>query len=136
MGVSFKSTFSAAKHIKRLNDAHKQRLGLAMQDELETIQSRTQKGKGAEGDLKEYAPSTLKKKIKDGRGSTVNLTQTGNMLDAMHSKVEENSDGLLGKIFFLPQEQKKAFWNIQLRPNFFALSKQQLSNIVKRLRGK
>ena len=160
MGISYKSTFSAAAHVKRITEQKKKALDGAMESARAEIQTRTQKGKGADGDLKGYSD----KKYYDSDGNrinfitkkgkvrpletykeyklrklgkdTVNLTETGNMLDAMQSKTELNENGILGKIFFLAQERKKAFWNQALRPNFFKLSREQLQTIVRKLKGK
>lgn len=136
MGISLKSSFNADKKSKELTRSLEQRLGRAMEFALGKLVRNIESGKGSDGPLKEYAPSTLKKKLKAGKGSTVNLTETGKMIQGIQSTVEQNSNGLLGKIFFLPTEQRKARWNIALRPNFFKLAKEQLANIVKTLRGK
>ena len=137
LSISCKSSFNADKKSKQLTQSFEKRLGKAMEYEAGQIVARTEKGGGADGPLAEYAPSTLKQKLEQlgPRGAIVNLTKTGNMLLGMQSDVEENSTGLLGRIFFLPSEQQKARWNIALRPNFFQLSKEQLATIVRRLRG-
>lgn len=136
MGITFKSTFSAAAHIKRINQEKKRALDLALESERANIQIRTQKGQGADGALKKYSPEYAKYKREKLGTDTVNLTKTGNMLDAMQTKTEENANGILGKIFFLAQERAKAGFNIALRPNFFKLSREQLATIVRKLKSK
>lgn len=136
MGVSFKSSFSAAKHVKRITDDKQKRLELAMNSALLEMQKRTQEGKGADGDLKEYSPAYAKFRQEKYGNTKVNLTRTGQMLQAMKSKTELNTNGILGKIFFLAQERAKAAFNQKLRPNFFKLSREQLQTIMKKLKGK
>lgn len=136
MGITYKSTFSAAAHVKRITEQKKKALDLAIESARAEIQVRTKEGKGADGPLDDYSPKYRAYKLKKLGKDTVNLTETGNMLDAMQTKTELNEDGILGKIFFLAQERKKAFWNQALRPNFFKLSREQLQTIVRKLKGK
>jgi len=161
MGISLKSSFNADKKSKELTKKFDQRLGTAMEYQVGKIVARTNKGQGADGELKEYSKGKIYRdkkgkemnfftkggkvrplesyfdyKLRTKGKTTVNLTESGNMLQGMQSDVQENAQGLLGRIFFLPSEQQKARWNIALRPNFFKLTKEQLANIVKTLRGK
>lgn len=135
MTVSFKSTFSAAKHVKRITDQTNQRMGRAVQDAKSEILARTEKGEGAEGKLKPYSPKYAEyKKQKLGR-TTVNLRETGGMLNAMQTASEILRDGVLGRIFFLASERQKVIWNMKIRPNFFKLSRKQLQTIIRKLKG-
>lgn len=137
MGFSFKSSFNADKKSKELTDTLEKRLGRATEYAQGEISRRTEKGEGADGPLREYAESTKAYKLRTKGKDSVNLTETGQMLEAMTSKTERNSNGVAGVIFFGTAEAaQKARWNQDLRPNFFKLSKQQLQTLVKRLRGK
>lgn len=160
MGISFKSSFKASEKIKQIQARKKKALELAINSAAGQIIARTAQGQGAEGKLKPYSD---KKYFKDGKQvefftdkkgrtrrlesyraykirtkgkDTVNLSESGQMMQAVKNTVEENSQGLLGKIFFLAQERQKAIWNQALRPNFFKLSKVQLQTIIKKLQGK
>lgn len=157
MPINFKSTFSAKKKIENFNKETKQKMGVAMEVTKTQVLARTADGKGSEGSLKKYSD----KKYFDSKGKRINffskngkirplesyreykirtlgtdkvtLRETGNMLNAMQTTVEQVANGILGKIFFSEQERKKAFFNNLLRPNFFKLSREQLKNIVRRL---
>lgn len=107
-----------------------------MVDAKAQILTRTAAGQGAEGDLTAYSPSYAKYKASKGRRvDKVDLRLTGQMLKAMQTAVVDNGEKLIGRIYFLAQEAKKAFWNQQLRPNFFKLSSEQIQTIKRKLRG-
>jgi len=160
VGVNFKSSFKAAEKLKQIQAAKKKALELAINSAAGQIIYRTSQGQGAEGNLKPYSDKKyfdkegkrinfIKKKgkirplesyreykLRTKGKDTVTLSESGQMMQALKNTVEDNSRGLLGKIFFLAQERQKAIWNQQLRPNFFKLSKVQLQTIIKKLQGK
>lgn len=134
MGISFKSTFRAAKHSKKIVDEKQRQLGIGLEEAKALMLLDIESGKGFEGTFKPYSPQyAAYKKEKLGR-TTVNLRETGDMLKAMQTYVVKTSEGLLGKIFFLAQERKKAQRNKELRPNFFGLSAAILKRILNRLK--
>lgn len=136
MGINFKSSFSAAKHSQRITQEKKQKLDIAMQDAKKQILVRTGKGQGAEGELAEYSEGyEAYKKRRTGK-TTVTLRESGNMLTSMQATTELNENGIEGKITFSQSEGKKAFWNQQLRPNWFKLSANQITQILRKLKGK
>ena len=136
MGITLKSTFNAAAKAKQIQEVHKKRLADAIEDEKAKIQIRTEGGQGADGALKQYSKGYAAYKIKKLGTAKVNLTESGQMLAAMTTDVNENPKGLVGRIFFSSLEQgKKAKFNQDLRPNFFKLSISQLKTIVRKIRG-
>lgn len=135
MGISFKSSFRASDKIKQITARKKKALEQAVNSAAGQIIIRTAKGEGADGALKPYSKAYAKYKLRSKGKDLVNLSESGQMMQAVKNTVEENSNGLLGRIFFTAQEAKKAFWNQQLRPNFFKLSRAQLETIIKKLRS-
>lgn len=107
----------------------------ALEEEIGTIIKRTQAGVGVNGDrFVEYSQKYKIKRINSGRrGSPPNLTWSGQMLQAIQSTVSVQNWGLQGKLFFLPSQAGKARYNQSLR-KFFGLSKEQLNNIIIKLK--
>ena len=93
------------------------------------IISRTQGGRDVKGSsFKSYSSDYIKKRSKTGRGSSVNLTYTGAMLQAISHKSITNG---LRFYFNASAEMKKAFYNQKTR-KFFGTDKKQ----IKYLKGK
>ena len=80
------------------------------------IKARTAAGRGVSGGFKPYSPGYLEARAKRGRGSTVDLMFTGQMMGAMQSKAKSAK---LGIIYFTGGgAAQKAMWNHRTRPFF------------------
>lgn len=143
--VTVTSTFKPSEKKRRLLENLKARMSRAIQKSEREIIKRTQSGKEINGAaFKPYSPeykkqknSRGKKRRQDalGRGDVVNLTLTGNMLQAITHTVDVEGNAVIGKIYFNGEfEAKKARWNMVKRP-FFGLSKSQMKYILTQLKG-
>lgn len=115
-------------------DAMERELTKIMEEAVTEIVRRTQSGTDVNGrSFDKYSPSYAKFREKKGRNAKVDLTFTGRMMGSMTSTVNRTRSAIEGRIFFRsPKEAAKARGNQSLR-NFFALSKQQIKEITKRL---
>lgn len=95
------------------------------------IRKRTEGGKDAdERRFRPYAKSTVIDRVKRGRTSQVNLTDTGKMLGAMARGIRESKSGV--KIRITGRDGFKA-GNIKFdqRRNFFSFNDKQVLKVVK-----
>lgn len=144
MSITVKRNFNLLKDFEtKLKTAHKT-LERGLVDIRTEISRRTRQGRTVEGgSMTPYAESTYARKADQGKSTTPNLTETGHMLRGMQSKVQRTKTGLLGQIYFLATEAIKAKTHhlgatigrrkIPARP-FFALSKQQLTQLIERIK--
>ncbi len=103
---------------------------------VKDIRKRTQQGLDADNRaFRQYKPSTLKQRVKRGRSSKVNLTDSGQMLGAMAFGVrpDKNKNGVRIK---LTGRQGFKAWNIKFgqRRNFFAFNEKQVEKVIKRIK--
>ncbi len=143
--VTVKTTFKPSEKKRELLENLKKRMSQAIQKSEREIIKRTQSGKEIEGaafepycdKYREWKNSAGKKRRQAalGRGDTVNLTLTGDMLRAITHTVDVEGNAVIGKIYFNGEfEAKKARWNMVKRP-FFGLSKSQMKYILTQLKG-
>lgn len=94
------------------------------------IINRTLKGKDVKGaSFKPYSKQYADEKSSKGKGKTVNLTNTGAMLQAISSKKIPNG---IRFYFSASAETKKASWNQKLR-KFFGVDKGQVKYLKKKM---
>jgi len=134
MGIRFRSTFDALKSAKKISDRKLIKLGVAMADAKDQILEKVEKGQGVNSALKPYSEGYKRYKVKKGRSGKPDLRFTGSMLTAMQTTALRKGKGLIGRIFFLQQEVKKAIWNQRLR-DFFGLSEKQIAQIKQKMKG-
>lgn len=114
-----------------------QRFEQVLSDEATQIELRTLRGVDVNGNtFAPYEPKYAKKRGDEGRRvSPPNLLVTGNMLNAITTKVVRTLETVLGTIFFnSTQEALKARGNQQKR-RFFGLSEEQVKRLTDKLRG-
>ena len=118
---------------KELSDSVKRALSITAQVGLTIIEDRTAKGEQING--QDFAPYSKKGsnggyaafRARKGRGSTPDLSFTGNMLGAMTTKANYKQ----AEIFFTrPTEAKKAAMNNKTRP-FFGFSRSEEERLGK-----
>ena len=136
MGIIFKSRFKADDVKKSIRRNLKTHLEKGLEQETTEIIQRTQSGRDAKGrPFKPYSRKYAEYRVDHGRfTSPVDLTFTGDMLKAIHSKVRKNgSDRLEGVIYLSANEADKARSNMKKR-KFFGLSKKQRKDLLNLLR--
>lgn len=102
MPVSVKPNFDFKDEIKKRRANLKIQMAKQMTDAQDEIKRRTfTLGQGINGgSLKEYAPSTKKYKISQGKNpNLVNLENTGLLQGALQHQVSEDAKGVTGEIF-------------------------------------
>jgi len=134
MGIRFRSTFDALKAAKKISDKKLIKLKIAMEDAKDQILEKVGKGQGVNSALEPYSEGYKRYKVRKGRSGKPDLRFTGQMLKAMQTTAIKSGKGLIGRIFFLEQEVKKAIWNQRLR-NFFGLSEKQILQIKQKMKG-
>jgi phage gpG-like protein len=136
MGFEVKNANVVIKLVTDRIDAIEKAFEPILQDETTRMVQRIQSGKDVDGNpFTPYTPEYEKFKSAKGRKtSPVDLTFTGNMLNAITSKVEKFADKIVGTIFFnSAREAAKARGNQDKRP-FFGLSEEQVQRITEKLR--
>jgi hypothetical protein len=109
----------------------------ALSDEATQIVLRTRRGVDADGSpFAPYTEAYAKRRSDKGRRtSPVDLTFTGNMLNAITVKVVRTLETIVGTIFFnSTTEALKARGNQEKR-RFFGLSEEQVKRLTDKLRG-
>ena len=151
MGVKFSSTFSAKRILENQREAIKEVVNRAIQEERTEILSRTQQGKSYDGsNFPKYSDGYAALRAKFGKNtSPVDLRVTGNMLEAISTKVADSVDKVRGEIILpnitgvplpwaknpkrVPSALEKARW-VGGKRKFFGVSKEFLQRLNKRLR--
>lgn len=120
-------------------------LGIIMQDLVSDIKIRTDQGRDADGaGFKPFSDSYAKRLKKLGRSTRPTLRFSGQMIDSIQSKIERTANAIIGIIYALPGRVNRygnatntdlIRYNNETR-NFFALSTQQIQNLINKLRGK
>lgn len=113
----------------------------ALNSEIGVIKTRTQQGQqvdggGWSGKYVDYQSASHRAK-RTNRGlslSPVDLTFSGDMLDAMRSKVEVKGAQTVGEIYFEGKANKDKAKGNQKYRKFFGLSKDQRDKITNKLR--
>lgn len=120
------------ERLKAINQEFEQ----VIADEATRIVLRTQSGVDVNGQpFEPYTEDYAKFRTKKGRSTTPNLLFTGNMQNAIESKVEKTGDSVVGTIFFnSAQEAVKAQGN-QKKRQFFGLSDEQVKRITEKLKS-
>lgn len=135
MGIEVRNAEVIVRAVKDRLERMIERLDVAIADEATRIVVRTRKGLDVNGNpFAEYSPKYAKHRQKRGRKTDpVDLTFTGNMLNAIQTKVERTADGATGTIFFgSAREAAKAAGN-QERRQFFGLSDEQVARLKRKL---
>lgn len=134
MGITIKNAEVIVKVVKDRLEAMTDRLEVALADEATRIVIRTRKQLDVDGNqFDPLSPKYAKYKAKKGRKPEPDLTFSGNMLNAIQTRVEKTQDGATGTIFFgSAREALKAAGN-QQRRKFFGLSDEQVARIKKKL---
>ena len=113
---------------KELSASVKSALSLTAQAGVNIIEDRTRKGVGYKGAFESYSPEYAAFRASRGRGTTVDLQFTGQMLGSITTKANSKQ----AEIFFSKaSESKKAAMNNKSRP-FFGFNrseKKQLSKV-------
>jgi hypothetical protein len=102
---------------------------------VKDIRKRTQAGQDADDrGFKPYAKETVNQRVKRGRTSRVNLTDTGKMLGAMPKGVRPTKNGV--KLRITGREGFKAY-NIKFnqKRNFFAFNDKQVKRVIKKIKA-
>jgi hypothetical protein len=141
--ISVNSQFSAAKEIKSLRDDYAEILNREVQLAAGEIVKRAQSGITPDGGaMAPYSPAYAKRKVKTKRGANVNLTFSGQLLQAIQSKVEKVADGIVATIYFNAGRSNRSGSSItnpalaqaiEKKRKFFALSAQQIDKIINAL---
>lgn len=148
--VTFQNGFSAKIETDKLRDELEHIMDREMQIAVGEIIERTQSGKTPEGGaMKAYSAKYRKYKDNKGtkqnrnlssRGGSVNLTLSGQLLEAINSLVRVQANTITGIIYFNAARSPGSITNSglaqaleKLRP-FFALSKKQIDQIVNALK--
>lgn len=98
--------------------------------------NRTESGKDIKGAaFKAYKPSYLKYKKSIGKWrGWVNLTLTGDMLKAIHTRVEKGAGYVQAVIYMNPDQTEKAKENQERGREFFGLTAKQIKALVTRIK--
>lgn len=156
--ISFKTTFSAKEITEELIKGRATKFEQLLQGAGREIVKRTQSGQDFQGSAFEaYTPEYQNwkngltpsgnarrrkkgrllpkgKAGKPGRGDTVNLTLSGDMLGGVDSQVTREGFTMVGRIQFkTPDQSRKAVWNSKKR-DFFKLSNAQIESIKNKLK--
>lgn len=106
---------------KELSASVKSALSLTAQAGVNIIEDRTRKGVGYKGAFESYSPEYAAFRASKGRGTTVDLQFSGNMLGSMTTRANSKQ----AEIFFTKaSESKKAAMNNKSRP-FFGFSRSE-----------
>lgn len=110
----------------------------ALQDEVTRLIARTQQGRDV--DNQPFAPYSAgyaeTRRAAGRRPSPPDLTFTGQMLNAIQTRVDRAAGKLIGTVFFSSaREAAKASGNQRLR-RFFAFGKEQVERLKRKLEGK
>lgn len=127
MAVTIRSTFSGADRARQLVENAETALNRQLQIEATQIITRTQSGRAVNGSgFDDYSDGYAEFRRKAGRRtSPVDLTFTGQMLQAITTTVRKVGDTIEGRIFFADAESAaKARFNSERR-SFFGLSDEQ-----------
>ena len=148
MGIEIQKSFDFGDELERQLNRTEKNMGVALSDHITTIVQNATSGRDIEG--KAFAPYSKgyqKRRAKAGFSTRPNLTVTGNMLQAIDSRVRRVGDKIVGEIFFRGTSSAsrlgkgsasaadKARWNQKLR-NFFGITTKQASRLLETLRGK
>lgn len=148
--ISVNNQFSAQKEIKKLVDNVETVLNKEIQLAAGEIVKRTQAGqKPTGGAFKAYSKSYAKYKSSKGRSTGVDLTFSGQLLQAIQTKIEKTTSAITATIFFnAPRSNRGASGKGSTITNpalatelertrpFFALSKKQIDKIINALQRK
>lgn len=149
--ISVNNQFSAKAEIKDLVDDLEKTLDREIQLAAGEIVKRTQSGSTPDGSTFEpYSKAYAKRKAKTNRsGTLVNLTYSGQMLQAITTKIEKTASSITATIFFnAPRGNRGASGKgstitnsalatvlEKVRP-FFALSEKQIAKLINALQKK
>lgn len=148
--INVNNQFSAQKEIKDLVDDVERVLNREIQVAAGEIVKRTQQGQTPDGgNFKSYTKGYAKYKAKKGRNTNVDLTFSGQMLQAIQTKIEKTASAITAIIFFnVPRSNRGASGKGstitnpalaeilgRVRP-FFALSDKQIDKIINALQKK
>lgn len=137
MGIEVKNSEVILRAVKERIDRMRSRLPQVLADEAARIVTRTRKGVDVDGNpFADYTPRYAKSRRRKGRKvSPVDLTFSGDMLNAITTEVREEPGKTVGTIFFnSAREAGKARGNQEKR-RFFGLSDEQVERIKKRLQS-
>ncbi len=99
MGIKYSHNFDPEKILREQKNKIKAVVNSAVQEEATEIKLRTSQGKSSDGAaFKAYSEGYSDLRAKFGLGTNPDLRVTGNMLEAIATKVEEDGDRILGKI--------------------------------------
>lgn len=139
MGIEYKINFDIGKWKSDLRARAEKAVATQMEQAARQIVERTQSGTDADGNpFRRYSKSYAAMKAATGRDSgTVDLTYTGRMLKAVHTKIQKSMNFIEGVIYVTPGQAEKARKHMEGDPGtrlpkrpFLKLSAQQIRSLV------
>lgn len=144
--IDINSQFSAAREIKELRDDFEEILNREIQIAAGELVKRAQSGVTPDGEsMAAYTPAYAKRKQKTKRGTNVNLTFSGQLLQSIQTKIERTAGSVTAIIYFLASRNNRSGGSItnpalareiEKKRKFFALSAQQIDKIINALQRK